>query len=187
MKFVEVDKASIEEGVRLILKGLGEDLEREGLLETPQRVARMYSEIFTDKHFSATRFTNEEQYNDIIIVREIPFYSMCEHHMLPFFGTATLAYLPQKSYLGLSKLARVVEFYSRQLQLQERMTTQIAEWLWEQVEPAGVGVIVKARHLCMEMRGIRKVGSETVTTTLLGELKTNERLEEKFFRLANTA
>ena len=186
MKFVEVDQTSIEEGVRLILKGLGEDLEREGLLETPQRVARMYREMFTDKNFSATRFTNEEQYNDIIIVREIPFYSMCEHHMLPFFGTATLAYLPQKSYLGLSKLARVVEFYSRQLQLQERMTTQIAEWLWQQVEPAGVGVIVKARHLCMEMRGIRKVGSETVSTTLLGELKTNQRLEEKFFRLGNT-
>lgn len=185
MKPVEIDRELIEQGVRLILQGLGENLAREGIAETPQRVARMYSEIFTDREFSTTRFTNEEQYDDIVMVREIPFYSMCEHHMLPFFGTATLAYIPQASYLGLSKLARIVEYYSRQLQVQERLTMQIAKWLWHQADPAGVGVILKARHLCMEMRGIRKMGNETVTTILLGDLKTDPRLEERFFRMAN--
>jgi len=174
----------IEEGVQLILRGIGEDIDREGLLETPQRVARMYKEVFENRDFNATQFSNAEQYNDIVMVRDIPFYSMCEHHMLPFFGTATLSYIPQESYLGLSKLARAVDYYSRQLQVQERMTTQIAQWLWDKTQPRGVAVMVKARHMCMEMRGVGKSGSETLTTTFLGDFKTDQSLETKFFRLA---
>lgn len=182
MKPKQFDGALIEEGVSLILKGLGEDLNREGLLDTPRRVAKMYREIFCDSSFNGTQFCNSEQYNQIVMVRDIPFYSLCEHHMLPFFGTATVGYIPQKTYLGLSKLARVVDLYSRQLQVQERMTMQIADWLWEQTNPAGVGVMVKARHLCMEMRGIQKIGSETVTTATLGVFRTDKEIEDRFMR-----
>jgi len=179
-----VDQAMIEEGVRLILKGIGEDTGREGLLETPLRVSRMYKEIFDNRDFNATQFSNVEQYSDIVMVRDIPFYSMCEHHMLPFFGSATVSYIPQASYLGLSKLARAVDYYSRQLQVQERLTTEVAQWLWDQTQPAGVAIMIRARHMCMEMRGVRKIGSETLTTAFLGKFKTDSELETKFFRLA---
>ena len=178
----QFDEAMIEEGVRLILTGLGEDIDREGLRDTPRRVTQMYREIFCNPPFNGTQFCNTEQYNQIVMVRDIPFYSLCEHHMLPFFGTAAVCYIPQKTYLGLSKLARVVDLYSRCLQVQERMTMQIANWLWQQADPAGVGVMVKARHLCMEMRGIRKIGNETITTATLGVFETDKNIEDRFLR-----
>ncbi|MGQ4808057.1 GTP cyclohydrolase 1 [Candidatus Entotheonellaceae bacterium PAL068K] len=179
-----IDKAMIKEGVRLILKGLGEDLNREGLIDTPDRIARMYEEIFCLIEFNNTTFGNTEQYGGIILVRDVPFYSMCEHHILPFFGTATLGYLPRQTYLGLSKLARAVEFYSHRLQVQERLTLQIANWLWEETVPSGVGIIMKARHMCIEARGIKKIGTETITTTVLGDFRDRWETRSEFFRLA---
>lgn len=181
-----IDSSLIEEGVRLILKGIGEDPEREGLRETPQRVGRMYGELFAKKEFTATRFTNEEKYEGFVIEQNIQFCSFCEHHMLPFFGTVALGYLPGASYLGLSKLARVVEQYSRRLQVQERLTEQLAQWLMQQSGSVGAAAIIKARHLCLEMRGVQKVGTETVTLSLLGTLKSDQVLAERFLRLAGS-
>lgn len=186
MASTRIDTDLIEEGVRLILKGIGEDPEREGLRETPQRVGRMYGELFGKKEFKATRFANEEQYEGFVIERNIQFCSLCEHHMLPFFGTVALGYLPGNSYLGLSKLARVVEQYSRRLQVQERLTQQLAQWLMQQANASGAGAIIKARHLCLEMRGVQKVGTETVTSVLLGTLKTDSIVAERFLCLAGT-
>lgn len=180
-----IDVDLIQQGVCLILQGIGEDPTREGLRETPQRVGRMYSELFGVKEFKATRFSNEEQYEGFVIERNIQFCTFCEHHMLPFFGTVALGYLPGKSYLGLSKLARVVEQYSRRLQVQERLTQQLAQWLMTQAESTGAGAIIRARHLCLEMRGVQKVGTETVTTALLGSLKSDHVAAESFLRLAS--
>lgn len=183
---VSLDTAMIQEGVRLILRGIGEDLDREGLVDTPSRVARMYEEMLCFSEFNSTTFENIERYSEIILVRDIPFHSLCEHHMLPFFGTATLGYIPQETYLGLSKLARAVDYFSRRLQVQERLTMQTANWLWEETQPIGVGVVLKARHMCMEARGIRKVGSETVTFSVLGSLQDDRMMRSEFLHLATS-
>lgn len=174
-----MDRQKIEEGVRLILEGVGEDPDREGLRETPARVARMYEEVFSGltedpaRHF-ATTF--DEHYGGIVLVRDIPFYSMCEHHLVPFFGHAHVAYIPADDgrVCGLSKLARLVEAYAKRPQVQERLTTQVADTLVEQLRPQGVVVVMEAEHMCMSMRGVKKPGSRTVTSAVRGVFETED-------------
>ena len=173
-----MDREKIEAGVRLILEGVGEDAGREGLLDTPRRVADMYEEIFSGlgadpaEHFSVTF---NEGHQEMVLVRDIPLYSVCEHHLVPFVGRAHVAYIPGKSgrICGLSKLARVVDVFAKRPQVQERMTSQIAETIVEYLEPAGVIVVIEAEHLCMSMRGVKKPGSETVTSAVRGLFERN--------------
>ena len=168
-----MDKAKIEEGVRLILEGIGEDPDREGLQKTPTRVARMYEEVFAGMtedpacHFETTF---DEGHEEMVIVRDIPFYSICEHHLVPFFGMAHVAYIPAQDgrICGLSKLARLVDAYAKRPQVQERLTSQIADTLIEQLHPQGALVVLEAEHLCMSMRGIKKPGSKTTTSAVRG-------------------
>lgn len=168
----------IEESVKNILAAVGEDVEREGLEGTPNRVFRMYEELFSGLNKEPKdeiTITFREDHDEVILVRDIPFYSVCEHHLVPFFGHAHLAYLPNNGVItGLSKLARVVDCAARKPQLQERMTSQIANALVEKLDPTGVAVVVEAEHLCMTMRGIKKPGSKTVTSVLRGIFKTNQ-------------
>jgi GTP cyclohydrolase I len=168
-----VDRDKVEQGVRLILEGIGEDPEREGLVRTPERVADMYEEIFAGlgqdaaEHFCVTF---NEGHQEMVLVRDIPIYSVCEHHLVPFIGRAHIAYVPGKDgrICGLSKLARVVDVFARRPQVQERMTSQIADTIVEHLQPAGVIVVIEAEHLCMSMRGVKKPGSETVTSAVRG-------------------
>ena len=166
-----VDKDKIIEGVKLILEGVGEDGSREGLLETPDRIARMYEEIFAgmndsaDKHLSKTFHASN---NEMIVEKDITLYSMCEHHMLPFYGKAHVAYIPNDKVVGISKLARTVEVFARRLQIQEQLTAQIADALMENIAPKGVMVMIEAEHMCMTMRGVQKPGSLTVTSAVRG-------------------
>ena len=168
-----MDKAKIEEGVRLILEGIGEDPDREGLLKTPARVARMYEEVFAGltedphRHFETTF---DEGHQEMVLVRDIPFYSMCEHHLVPFFGQAHVAYIPAADgrICGLSKLARLVDAFAKRPQVQERLTSQIADTLVQELHPEGVLVVLEAEHLCMSMRGVKKPGSKTTTSAVRG-------------------
>jgi len=168
-----MDRDKIQQGVRLILEGIGEDPSREGLLDTPRRVADMYAEIFSgidsdpSEHFSVTF---NEGHREMVLVRDIPLYSVCEHHLVPFMGRAHVAYIPGKSgrICGLSKLARVVDVFAKRPQVQERLTSQVAETIVEFLEPAGVIVVIEAEHLCMSMRGVKKPGTETVTSAVRG-------------------
>lgn len=168
-----MDTKKIEEGVRLILEGIGEDPEREGLLQTPARVARMYQEILVGstedpgRHFQTTF---DEGHEEMVLVKDIPFYSMCEHHMVPFFGFAHVAYIPNEdgSICGLSKIARLIDVFAKRLQVQERLTTQVADTLIEHLEPQGVIVVLEAEHMCMSMRGVKKPGSRTMTSAVRG-------------------
>lgn len=174
-----MDAKKIEEGVRLILEGIGEDPEREGLLETPARVARMYEEVFAGltedpaRHFETTF---DEHHEGMVLVRDIPFYSMCEHHLVPFFGKAHVAYIPAADgrVCGLSKLARLVEAFARRPQVQERLTTQIADTLIEQLDPQGAIVVMEAEHMCMSMRGVKKPGSKTITSAVRGAFEKSQ-------------
>lgn len=173
-----MDLDKIEEGVRLILEGIGEDPNREGLLKTPSRVARMYKEVFAGLYEDpAVHFetTFDEHHEELVIVHDIPFYSMCEHHLVPFFGKAHVAYIPAKSghICGISKLARLVDAYARRPQVQERLTSQVADTLMEQLNPQGVIVIMEAEHLCMSMRGVKKPGSKTTTSAVRGIFKSS--------------
>jgi GTP cyclohydrolase I len=154
-----------------LLAALGRDTSSDGLRDTPRRVADAMLELLTPQEFSATTFPNTEGYRDLVLVRQIPFHSLCEHHLLPFRGVATIGYLPGERLLGLSKIARVVEYFSRDLQLQERLTRQVADWFSEELQPRGVGVVLEAEHLCMSMRGVQAAGATTVTTTFTGELE----------------
>lgn len=168
-----MDREKIEQGVRLILEGVGEDLEREGLLDTPRRVAAMYEEILCGMEQDALEVlsvTFGEDHDEMVMVKDIPLYSMCEHHMMPFIGKAHVAYIPSEDgrITGISKLARVVDIYTRRLQVQERLTTQIADALVAALDPQGVLVVVEAEHLCMSMRGVKKPGSLTVTSAVRG-------------------
>jgi len=164
----EVNHAQIEKAVKLILEAIGEDPEREGLLDTPKRVAKMYEEVFSGlrqdpKEYFDTIFG--EDYEEVVLVKDIPFYSMCEHHLVPFFGVAHVAYLPKGGKVtGLSKLARAVEAVTRRPQLQERITAEVADAIMEKLHPHGAMVVVEAEHMCMTMRGVKKPGSKTVTT-----------------------
>jgi GTP cyclohydrolase I len=175
-----VDRDKIEQGVRLILEGIGEDAGREGLLDTPRRVADMYEEIFAGlgrdpaEHFCVTF---NEGHQEMVLVRDIPLYSVCEHHLLPFIGTAHVAYIPGASgrICGLSKLARVVDVFARRPQVQERMTTQVADAVVEHLDPAGVMVVIEAEHLCMSMRGVQKPGAITTTSAVRGIFESSSK------------
>jgi GTP cyclohydrolase IA len=185
---VDVDK--VAKGVRLILEGVGENPNREGLLDTPSRVARMYEELLAGHSIDpASAITREfyEDTNELILVRDIPFSSLCEHHMVPFSGLAHVGYIPQNGRItGLSKLARVVELTARRLQVQERMTTQIANALMEQLDPLGAVVVIEAEHLCMSIRGVRKPGSKTVTSALRGIFQTDRAARAEVMALINS-
>lgn len=181
-----MDKDKIKQGVQLIIEGIGEDASREGLVETPDRIARMYEEIFAGLNENASVHlskTFSTQNTDMIIEKDITFYSMCEHHFLPFYGKAHIAYIPNGRVAGLSKLARTVEVYARRPQLQERMTVQIADAIMENLDAKGAMVIIEAEHMCMTMRGIKKPGSQTVTLARRGVFETDPTLEERFFRM----
>lgn len=181
-----VDKQKIEQAVRLLLEGIGEDTEREGLKETPARIARMYEELMAGMdedaavHLSKT-FTSQN--TGIVLEKDITFYSMCEHHMLPFYGKAHVAYIPDGKVVGLSKLARTVEVYAKRPQLQEQLTAQIADALMDYLKPQGAMVMIEAEHMCMTMRGVKKPGSKTVTFVSRGIFEKDEKLQEKFFQL----
>ncbi len=182
------DKARIEAAVTSIIKAIGENPEREGLVDTPKRVADMYAELFNGlgknpKEELTVGF--EEGYREMIIVRDIPFYSMCEHHLLPFYGVAHVGYIPNVTgrVVGLSKLARVVEIVASRLQLQERITTEIADTIVDGLKPDGVGVIIQAEHLCMIMRGIKKPGSTIITSALRGTFRRKAATRAEFFSL----
>ncbi len=175
-----IDRAKIEQGVRLILEGVGEDVDRPGLQDTPSRVARMYAEILQGMDQDASDYfavTFEEGHREMVLVKDIPFYSMCEHHMVPFFGKAHVAYLPGASgkICGLSKLARTVDTFAQRLQVQERLTGQIANTLVDCLEPDGVIVVIEAEHLCMSMRGIRKPGTKTMTSAVRGAFELSQK------------
>ena len=173
-----VDHEKIEQGVRLILEGIGEDPDREGLLKTPARVARMYEEICAglaadpSEYFEATF---DEGHRDMVLVKDIPFYSVCEHHLVPFFGKAHVGYIPAEDgrICGISKLARLVDAYAKRPQVQERLTQQVADRLVEELHPQGVMVVIQAEHLCMSMRGVKKPGSKTVTSAVRGIFEAN--------------
>ncbi|MFC4098575.1 GTP cyclohydrolase I FolE [Paenibacillus xanthanilyticus] len=180
------NREQIEHHVREILKLIGEDVEREGLLETPARVTRMYEEIFAGYEVNprdVLGVTFDEQHEELVIVRDIVYYSQCEHHMAPFFGKAHIGYLPSGKIAGLSKLARLVEAVTRRLQVQERITTQIANILDDTLEPHGVMVVVEGEHLCMCARGVKKPGSKTVTSAVRGEFRTSPALRSEFLAL----
>lgn len=181
-----MDQGKIKEGVRLLLEGMGENINREGLLETPDRIARMYTEIFggmdQDASTHLSKVFNVDS-SEMVIEKDITFYSTCEHHMLPFYGKVHIAYIPDGKVVGLSKLARTVEVFARRLQLQEQLTEQIADALMTHMQPKGVLVMVEAEHMCMTMRGIKKPGSRTVTISRKGEFAENPVLEDRFFRM----
>ncbi|MBC8536625.1 GTP cyclohydrolase I FolE [Feifania hominis] len=174
-----IDRKRAEAAVRELLLAVGENPDREGLRETPQRVARMYEEIFAGLHRDPAddvKIFVEDENDDMILIKDIPFYSVCEHHLLPFFGVAHVCYIPKGGrVLGLSKVARIVDGFAKRPQLQERLTSQIANFIMEQADPLGVAVVVEAEHLCMTMRGIRKPGARTQTSALRGAFKTNAK------------
>jgi GTP cyclohydrolase I len=178
-----VDLERAELAVAELLDALGADTSHEGLRETPRRVAAAYAELLTPQPFAPTTFPNEG-YDELVMARDIPFHSLCMHHLLPFHGVAHVAYLPGERIIGLSKLARVVDSFARDLQVQERLTTQIAHWLEQTLAPRGVGVVLEAEHMCMTIRGVRKPGARTVTSALLGTLRSDARTREEFLALA---
>ncbi len=175
----------IECAVTMILEAIGEDPEREGLLQTPGRVSRMYEELTAGYHVDPERLINgalfQVEYNEMVIVRDIDFYSMCEHHILPFMGRAHVAYIPNNKVIGLSKIPRVVEMYARRLQVQERMTQQIATFLDETLHPKGVAVVVQGLHMCAAMRGVKKANARMTTSAMLGQFKTDQTVRSEFF------
>ena len=184
-----MDLPKIEQAVRMILEGIGEDPEREGLKETPTRVARMYAEVFSGLHRDVTqdiKVFNEPGNDEMILIGDIPFYSMCEHHLLPFHGKAHVVYIPRNGQiLGLSKVARIVDTLSRKPQLQERLTSEIADEIIKAIGASAVCVVIEAEHLCMTMRGIRKPGSKTVTSAMRGGCRTDARTRNEALALIN--
>jgi GTP cyclohydrolase I len=180
----DIDVPSAERAVADLLAALGQDVDDEHMRETPRRVAAAFAELLTPRSFNLTTFPNDERYDELVLAREIPFHSLCQHHLLPFTGIAHVGYLPGTRILGLSKLARVVELFSRRLQVQERLTKQIADWLQEHLEPKGVGVVLEAEHLCMSLRGVQAAGSRTVTSSVHGLLRDDPRSRAEFFALA---
>jgi GTP cyclohydrolase I len=183
----QVDLEGAEKAAAALLDALGIDRSHGPLAGTPRRIARAYAELLTPREFSLTTFPNEEGYDELVIARDIPFSSLCEHHLLPFIGNAVVAYLPGERILGLSKLARVVELFARRPQVQERMTIQIARWLEENLAPKGVGIVLQAEHTCMTIRGVGARGATTVTSTLLGHLRDDARSRAEFLTLAHSS
>lgn len=178
-----VDLPRAEAAVADLLAALGADVAEEGLRETPRRVAAAYAELLTARPFNLTTFPNEEGYDELVVARDIPFHSLCQHHLLPFVGVAHVGYLPGERILGLSKLVRVVEKFARGLQVQERLTKQVAGWLQDQLSPKGVGVVVEAEHLCMSLRGVHAPGTRTLTSAVHGLLREDARSRQEFFAL----
>ena len=181
-----IDQKKIEEAVKLFLEGIGEDISREGLKDTPGRIARMCEELYggmeedASVHLSKTFSVDS---SEMVIEKDITFYSTCEHHILPFYGKVHIAYIPDRKVVGLSKLARTVEVFARRLQLQEQLTGQIADALMESMQPKGALVMIEAEHMCMTMRGIKKPGSRTITLARRGVFESDPALEERFFRM----
>jgi GTP cyclohydrolase IA len=182
-----IDEDAAERAAADLLRALGMDLQDPTLAATPRRIARAYAELLTPREFNLTTFPNDEGYDELVLARGIPFTSVCEHHLLPFTGTAAVGYLPDHRILGLSKLARVVELFARRPQVQERMTKQIAGWLDTHLRPRGVGVVLHAEHSCMTLRGVQARGSSTVTSTLLGTLRVDPRSRAEFLALAQNS
>lgn len=188
-KFVDVANESenienIESAVRTILSNIGEDPERQGLIGTPNRIARMYAEVLGGYDININKLVNgalfDVTYDEMIVVKDIEFYSMCEHHMLPFFGRAHVAYIPSEKVIGLSKIPRIVEMFSRRLQVQERMTRQIADTIDEILAPQGVAVVIEGNHMCSMMRGVKKQEASMITSAMLGSFKENDKTRNEF-------
>ena len=181
-----INQAKIVTAVRMILEAIGEDPDREGLRDTPKRVAKMYSDLFQGLYEDPRDHLTvlfDEQHDEMVLVKDVPFYSMCEHHLLPFHGKAHVAYLPRGKVVGLSKIIRVVEAFARRPQVQERLTSQIADLLMEELDAHGVAVVVEASHTCMTMRGVKKPGSNVVTSAMRGIFKTSEASRSEFMSL----
>src|SRR6478609_6484877 len=180
----DLDRAST--GARVLLEALGVDLDNESLARTPERMASSLAELMSPRPFQMTTFPNDGGYDELIMARSIPLRSLCEHHMLPFIGTAHIGYLPGERILGLSKLARVLEHFACRPQVQERLTTQVANWLSAQLSPVGVGVVIEAEHLCMTLRGVQAPGTTTITSSLLGVLREDSRSRAEFLALTRS-
>jgi GTP cyclohydrolase I len=178
-----LDQEAVERAARDLLEALGADLTDESLSETPRRMAAAYAELLTPEPFNATTFPNDGHYDELVLVRDIPFHSLCEHHLLPFVGVAHVAYIPGDRIVGLSKLARVVDHFARSLQVQERLTTQVADWFQRELSPKGVGVVLEAEHTCMSLRGAIKPGTRTVTSALHGLVRDDPRTRQEFLTL----
>src|SRR5215217_2847771 len=178
-----IDHDAVERAAADLLRALGADVDAEALEETPRRVADAYAELLTPQPFRATTFPNDERYDELVVARSIPFHSLCMHHLLPFHGVAHVGYLPGERIIGLSKLGRVVEYFSRDLQIQERLTRQVADWLQRELEPKGVGVVLEAEHMCMSLRGVQKLGAMTVTSALRGLVRDDVRTRQEFLAL----
>jgi GTP cyclohydrolase I len=179
----EIDCAAVQRAAAELLRALGADVDGEALRETPRRMADAYTELLTPQPFRATTFPNDDGYDQLIVARAIPFHSLCMHHLLPFHGVAHVGYLPGERIIGLSKLGRIVELFARDLQIQERLTTQIASWLQRELEPKGVGVVLEAEHTCMSLRGVQKFGATTVTSALHGQVRDDARTRQEFLAL----
>jgi GTP cyclohydrolase I len=179
----EIDLPAAELAAADLLVALGVDLEDAQLRETPRRIAAAYAELLTPTRFHPTTFPNDDRYDELVLVRSIPFHSLCMHHLLPFHGVAHVGYLPAERIVGLSKLARVVDLFARSLQVQERLTTQIADWIEDELAPKGVGVVLEAEHSCMSLRGVQKTGATTVTTALHGLVRDDPRTRQEFLAL----
>ena len=178
-----IDHNAVRRAARDLLRAVGADVDAEALEETPRRVADAYAELLTPTPFRATTFPNDGGYDELVVARAIPFHSLCMHHLLPFHGVAHVGYLPSERIIGLSKLGRVVEYFGRDLQIQERLTTQVADWLQRELEPKGVGVVLEAEHLCMSLRGVQTLGAKTVTSALRGLVRDDARTRQEFLAL----
>jgi GTP cyclohydrolase I len=178
-----LDRLRAERAAGELLAALGVDHEAESTRETPRRMVDVYAELLTPNSFNPTTFPNDGDYDELVVARGIPFHSLCEHHLLPFIGVAHVGYLPGERIVGLSKLVRVVELYARSLQVQERLTTQIASWLERELDPKGVGVVIEAEHMCMSLRGVQKPGATTITSALRGLVRDDPRTRGEFLSL----
>ena len=181
-----IDRQKIENGVRLILEGIGEDLQREGLVKTPERVWKMYNEILNGKEVDSSKLletTFSEKHDEMVLLKDIPFFSICEHHLLPFLGKAHIGYIPKGRVVGLSKMVRVLKAEAMQLQLQERLTKNVADILMQELNPMGVGVVIEAEHLCMSIRGVRSFGAKMVTSAMRGGFRAHQSTRSEFLSL----
>jgi GTP cyclohydrolase IA len=178
----EIDPEAVQRAAGDLLRALGAELDSESLRDTPRRVAEAYAELLTPQPFRATTFANDG-YDELVVARAIPFHSLCMHHLLPFHGVAHIGYLPDERIIGLSKLGRVVDLFARDLQIQERLTTQVAGWLQHELRPKGVGVVLEAEHMCMSLRGVQKFGSRTITSSLHGAVRDDARTRQEFLAL----
>lgn len=184
-----MDKKKIEKGIKMVLEAVGADLKSKDIVSTPKRVAQMYEEILEGQFKDAAQELEvilEQRHDEIILLKDIPLYSLCEHHLLPFIGKAHVAYIPDKRITGLSKIARVVDILSKRLQVQERLTTDIADVIMKKLKPKGVMVIIEAEHLCISMRGVKKPGAVTTTSVVRGVFRTNQKSRQEALSLISS-